>query len=546
MKGKPEGKTATHPQTLLALLLAILLALPAPALLAQDGPDPWSAEASQARKTLRTYAADTWASFVAMTYDSGLPADNIGADGSRAGYTSPTNIGSYIWSTLAARDLQIITPREARQRIAQTLAAVAALERHEPSGQFYNWYDPATGEKLTTWPGSNDPIYPFLSSVDNGWLAAALIMVTNAVPQLRAEAQAIVETMDFGYYYDPAAGLLRGGFWVEPPAECSTAGNYRGGADVYYTCHHYGTLNTEPRIASYIGIAAGQIPATHYFKMWRTFPDTCDWSWPEMKPEGEIHTYLGVDVYEGHYTYRGINLVPTWGGSMFEALMVPLLVPEEEWGPQSWGVNHPLYVRAQIEHGLSEAGYGYWGFSPSNNPSGGYREYGVDAIGMNTDGYASNNDNTWVDYGFGDCPGREPQPLPPPEDYTNGVVTPHAVFLALDFAPLAALDNLSNLRRDFDIYSPYGFYDAVNVDTGEVALAHLALDQGMIMLAIANALRNDRMQHYFVRGEIEAAIAPLLALEVFTAGPSPAMRATGEPMGAAVLFLPAVQGEGSP
>ena len=31
---------------------------------------------------------------------------------------------------------------------------------------------------------------------------------------------------------------------------------------------------------------------------------------------------------------------------------------------------------------MDEAGYGYWGFSPSNNPAGGYREYGVDQLGM--------------------------------------------------------------------------------------------------------------------------------------------------------------------
>jgi len=45
------------------------------------------------------------------------------------------------------------------------------------------------------------------------------------------------------------------------------------------------------------------VPPTHYFKMWRTFPDTCDWSWPEMQPTGIHKTYLGVDVFEGHYTY---------------------------------------------------------------------------------------------------------------------------------------------------------------------------------------------------------------------------------------------------
>ncbi len=28
---------------------------------------------------------------------------------------------------------------------------------------FYNWYDPATGEKLYAFPASGDPIKPFLS-----------------------------------------------------------------------------------------------------------------------------------------------------------------------------------------------------------------------------------------------------------------------------------------------------------------------------------------------------------------------------------------------
>ncbi len=235
-----------------------------------------------------------------------------------------------------------------------------------------------------------------------------------------------------------------------------------------------------------------------------------------MKPVGVMRNYLGVDVFEGHYTYRGMDIVPSWGGSMFEALMVELMVPEAKWGPRSWGVNHPLYVRAQIEHGLQEAQYGYWGFSPSNNPSGGYREYGVDAIGMNTDGYASNNDNTYVDYGFGDC--RPGQPIPPASAYTNGVVTPHATFLALEFAPYAALENMRNLRRDFDVYTDWGFYDAVNVDTGQVSPYYLALDQGMIMAALGNYLRNDRLEFYFTQGEVRQTIRPLLAMERFTAG----------------------------
>jgi hypothetical protein len=94
-----------------------------------------------------------------------------------------------------------------------------------------------------------------------------------------------------------------------------------------------------------------------------------------------------------------------------------------------------LGARAQIDHGLLEAGYGYWGFSPANVPEGGYEVYGVDGIGMNPDGYPSNEDRTLVDSGFPGCPGREPTPPPPQSAYTNGVVTPHAAFLGLRWAP---------------------------------------------------------------------------------------------------------------
>lgn len=503
--------------SILLALVALSVALPLPAGARSND----AQQSAQQRRVLEQYARDTWASFVAMTdAHTGLPADNISAARALAGYTSPTNIGAYIWSTLVARDLGIIKPKEARARIGQTLATLAHLERHAGSGQFYNWYAPTTGQKLTIWPADGSTVYPFLSSVDNGWLAAALIMVTNSVPQLRREAGAIVDTMNFSCYYDPAAGLLRGGFWnTDAPPPNSNGyprGNYcNSGPDVVYTGHHYGTLNTEPRIASYIGIAKDGIPPTHYFKMWRTFPNACDWNWPEMQPAGVMRTYLGVDVFEGHYSYRGMNIVPSWGGSMFEALMVPLFVPEDEWGPRSWGVNHPLFVQAQIEHGLDEAQYGYWGFSPSNNPDGGYREYGVDPIGMDPAGYTSDQERTSVDYGWPDPACSRPANIP--TSYGRGVVTPHASFLALRYAPEAALKNLANLKGNFDAYGWGGFYDAIEVKTPKISQYYLALDQGMIMAAIGNQLRNDRLRHYFSQGAIKRAIRPLLAMEEFTA-----------------------------
>lgn len=497
-------------------------------LLAASGP---TAAASSNEVTsdssLTRYAADTWASLAAMVDPAtGVPADNIGGDlssESRSEMTSPTNIGMYLWAVVTARDIGLISSHAANTRVKRALSTVCELDRHEPSGQFYNWYDPHTGEVLHEWPDSGDPIYPFLSSVDNGWLASALLVVEEAVPSASRQAKALAESMDFAFYYDPEArgpdvpaGLIRGGFWPEPPADgtCTVEDNHPGdGPNVFYTCHHYGTLG-ETRIASYVGIALGQIPPEHYFAIWRTFPDSCDYEWQEQEPVGRWETHLGVPVFEGTYEYRGSRLVPNWGGSMFEALMVPLVVPEESWAPRSWGRNHPVFVQAQITHGLREAKYGYWGFSPSNDPHGGYREYGVDPIGLAADGYTSDAERTTVDYGFPSC-GRDPGP--DPVEYGDGVVTPHASFLALRHAPRAALSNLAKLRSDFDAYGPGGFYDSVAVRSGAVSKRYLALDQGMVFAALGNALTGDNLRRYFARGPGGDVLPHVLAVETWDA-----------------------------
>lgn len=470
---------------------------------------------------LTQFAQDTWRSFDAMVHDeTGLPDDNIGGSltpDTRGGYTSPTNIGAYLWSTVAARDIGLIGADEARERMAQTLDTVAQMEQHEPSGMFYNWYDPANGEKLETFPASGDTIKQFLSSVDNGWLATGLLLTARAEPALADEADAIRSGMDFSCYYNPDVNQIRGGFWVEDPQDgAAQPGDYCGmDEQVWYTGHHYGAFNTEPRMASYLGIADGQIPQKHYFGTFRTFPDeNCDWAWTETKPVGEWKEYLGVRVFEGALPYRDMNVVPSWGGSMFEALMVPLFVPEEEWGPKSWAVNHPLYVEGQIEHGMDEAGYGYWGFSPSNNPAGGYREYGVDMLGLDGPGYTSDQERTDWEQPYEGCRAGEEAPT----EYGDGVVTPHASFLALRYAPREAITNLQRIRDDFDSYGRGGFYDAVAVRSGQVSKRHLSLDQGMIMAALGNALAGDAMRDYVSEGALEDKVRPLMEMEEFSAG----------------------------
>ena len=80
-----------------------------------------------------------------------------------------------------------------------------------------------------------------------------------------------------------------------------------------------------------------------------------------------------------------------------------------------------------------------------------------------------------------------------------------------------ALENLANLRADFDEYGPGGFYDAIAERSGAVAQRYLSLDQGMIMAALGNELKNDRVKSYVIRGPVRDAIRPLLAIEEFNA-----------------------------
>ena len=170
--------------------------------------------------------------------------------------------------------------------------------------------------------------------------------------------------------------------------------------------------------------------------------------------------------------------------------MVSLLVPEAEWAPQSWGTNHPLYVRAQIEYGLHDAQLGYWGLSAASAPDGGYGVFGVAALGVRT---------------------HSEKTIPP----ESGIVAPYASFLALQFAPLESVANLRALADDFPVYGPYGFQDSVDVMSGHVSDRVLVLDQGMILASLANVIGSDPIRRGFCVGSVESKIRPLIAQERF-------------------------------
>ncbi len=138
------------------------------------GPAPLSADAA---RTLRLTARRTWRFFEAFvgSENHALPPDNFQDEPKPivAHRTSPTNLGLYLLSTVAARDFGWIGTLDAAERLGATLETMTALERFR--GHFYNWYDTRSLRPL-------EPKY--VSSVDSGNLAGHLVALTQACREM--------------------------------------------------------------------------------------------------------------------------------------------------------------------------------------------------------------------------------------------------------------------------------------------------------------------------------------------------------------------------
>ena len=120
------------------------------------------------RKQVHRLARRTWAFFerFAEPDDHWLPPDHF-QESPRVHvghYTTPTNIGMFLVSTLSAYDLGYISLLELAARLRSTFDSMDQLEHYR--GHLLNWYDSQT---LTALP----PRY--VSTVDSGNLAACLI-----------------------------------------------------------------------------------------------------------------------------------------------------------------------------------------------------------------------------------------------------------------------------------------------------------------------------------------------------------------------------------
>jgi len=417
---------------------------------------------TESERFLYEIAKDTWKYFEnAIDKNTQLPVDHIrvGEPGGVGTYTTPTNLAMYFLACVAARELGIISKGVAVKRIRKTMETLRIMKRWK--GFHYNFYD-TVNLRVTR---------PYVSTVDSGWLAAAWVVIRQAFPkELGGLATRFLDETDFYEFYDPGIGQLRLGFDEK-------AGDF--------SPYHYGLIGTEARVTSLIGIGKGNLPDEHWWFIYRTPPDR--WTWQNQVPQGKEVEIDRVTFFEGHYTYHGKKFVPSWGGSMFEFLMPTLVLKEKELAPKGLGLNNRLATEIQIDYALNRQGYPVWGISPASTSSGRqwrYVEYGVKYLGVK---------------GYRD----------------EGMVTPYAAFLALETVPEQAIDNLRRMLQIYPVYGEYGYYDTINVRTGRVNAQYLALDQGMVIAALANYLRRGVLKEYFHKDPIGKKAERFLTREEF-------------------------------
>ncbi|MCM8791039.1 MAG: DUF3131 domain-containing protein [Candidatus Omnitrophica bacterium] len=341
------------------------------------------------KATLLGYAQSTW-NYFADTTNAGtywLPPDRRTAAGSVANYTSITDIALYLMSVVAADELNLIDSATAQTRITNCLATLATLDKW--NGLFHNYYSFTTNP-----PSASTASEKFISTVDNGWLASALLVVRQAYGgAIRTNADALFNAMNFNSLYNTTAGLLATG--ADP--DTSTL-----------TTSYYGNIYTEirPTILIAIGKTGSTIPAALWDRMVTAYPE--DWTWQAQIPSNGVYDYtIGSDTF--HY-------IPSWEGTMFEALMPNLVIDNHTYSASGFAIQDRIYVYLQkmFATGLRDAAigadaisvttYGQTAFAVLDYLVGKFNGYGIGAeAAVNAAILLFTNDNLrneWVTDGY--------------------------------------------------------------------------------------------------------------------------------------------------
>ena len=255
------------------------------AFLAQPIPKKPRPLSVQEKALLTRYAFDHWSYFSknVTAEDNYLPPDNIQEAPVRATAhrTSPTNIGMYLLSCLAARDYGFIDSKELLMRTMKTLETIEKLPKKD--GHLYNWYNTQTLTLLGE---------PFISTVDSGNLIISIITLIagleeyaeeeNALRRVIFRYRALIDNADFRSLYCEKRQL----FYIAKSSDEPSV----------FSC--YDLYMSESRTTGYYAVACGIVPKKHWEKLSR--------------------------ILVGKKRYTGLA---SWSGTTFEYFMPHLFLP---------------------------------------------------------------------------------------------------------------------------------------------------------------------------------------------------------------------------
>ncbi len=271
-------------------------------------------------RILNSFAASAWRFFEEnlSAFENWLPPDNVQETPvpRKAKRTSPTNIGLYFTSCLAAADLFFITSDELYKRIDDTLTTIERMPKYK--GLLYNWYDTV---RLT-------PLKPaYVSAVDCGNYLVCLTAVKEGLKEYASRdkkffelinrIQAVLDESDLTVLYDKNRDLFRIGL------DCETG---------KVSDAHYDLYMSEARMTSYYECAKRHIPARHWASLGRT-----------LKRSGAYVT------------------ASSWTGTLFEYFMPCLFMPVFPGSFQYEALKVCLFIqkkfaeKAGIPYGISES-----------------------------------------------------------------------------------------------------------------------------------------------------------------------------------------------
>jgi cellobiose phosphorylase len=256
--------------------------------------------------------------------------------------------------------------------------------------------------------------------------------VLDRLERLRAKANEFSE-IEMDFLFDPARDLLTIGYNV---------------SELRRDASYYDLLASEARLASFVGIARGDLPQAHWFALGRLLT---------ISPNGP--------------------LLLSWSGSMFEYLMPLLVMPS--YPETLLDETYRAVVQRQIEYGrqrgvpwgVSESGYNL----TDANLNYQYRAFGVPGLGFKR--------------GLGD----------------DLVIAPYATALALMVLPVEATENLQAMAST-GFFGRFGYFEAVDYTPSRISLdqpfslvrSFMVHHAGMSLLALVATLEDRPMQRRFL------------------------------------------------